>query len=85
MEPFRLSASSALAEIRSGKLTSEQWVKSLSSRISLRDPAVKAWEHLDLESVLEQAKALDQTPLEKRGPLHGVPVAVKDIILTKGK
>lgn len=85
MEAHRLSASEALAEVRGGKLTVEQWVKSLSSRISSRDPVVKAWQYLDVEAVLEQARKLDQIPVEKRGPLHGVPVAVKDIIHTKGK
>lgn len=85
MEPFTLSASDALAELRSGKLTVEQWVKSLSSRISSRDAVVQAWQHLDVESALEQARKLDQIPLSKRGPLHGVPIAVKDIIHTKGE
>jgi aspartyl-tRNA(Asn)/glutamyl-tRNA(Gln) amidotransferase subunit A len=36
------------------------------------------------ESALERAKSLDRLPREERGPLHGVPIAVKDIILVEG-
>lgn len=85
MAAFTLCASDALAELGSGKLTVEQWITSLSSRISSRDSTVKVWEYLDVDAVLEQARQLDAIPLDKRGPLHGVPIAVKDIIHTKGK
>jgi Asp-tRNA(Asn)/Glu-tRNA(Gln) amidotransferase A subunit family amidase len=34
--------------------------------------------------VLSQARQLDAVPQELRGPLHGVPVGVKDIFYTKG-
>jgi amidase len=41
---------------------------------------VGAWIHLDPDAVLAQARALDAGPV--RGPLHGLPVGVKDIIDT---
>lgn len=50
------------------------------ARIAAREPVVRAWASLDPELVLQQARALDTGPL--RGPLHGVPVGVKDIIDT---
>lgn len=84
-EPYRLTATEALAKIRSGALTVEQYARSLLSRIAARDPVVKAWVHLDPDRVLAEAKRLDSLPVDQRGPLHGVAVAVKDVIYTKGR
>lgn len=49
-------------------------------RIEARDQDVQAWEHVDREKVLEQARACDRAA--PRGPLHGIPFGVKDIIDT---
>ncbi|KAK7757463.1 hypothetical protein SLS62_000478 [Diatrype stigma] len=75
MEPYRMTATEVVVQIQSGKLTVEQYAQSLLSRIAKRDPIVKGWAYLNPELVLEQARKLDQTPLESRGPLHGVAVA----------
>ncbi|KAH7034606.1 amidase [Microdochium trichocladiopsis] len=83
MEPYRLTASEVLSKVKGGSLTVEAYAQSLLSRIQERDATVKAWAYLDPEQVLAQAKQLDQIPPEKRGPLHGVSVAVKDVIHTK--
>ncbi len=83
-EPYSLTASEALPLLKNGELTVEAYARSLLGRIQLRDHVVKAWAFLDPEFVLEQAKKLDQIPPEKRGPLHGIPVGVKDVIFTKG-
>ena len=77
---FRLSASDAAARIREGKLTSEALVRSCLERIDAREPQVKAWVHLDRDFVLAQARECDKSA--KRGPLHGVPFAAKDIMDT---
>ncbi|KAF4495297.1 amidase [Fusarium agapanthi] len=61
----------------------EQYASSLLERIKQRDDDVKAWAYLDPKAVLEQARALDRVPKYQRGPLHGLPVGIKDIILTK--
>ncbi|KAI3394337.1 hypothetical protein diail_2889 [Diaporthe ilicicola] len=82
-ELCRLTASQAVAGIRSGSFTVEEYAQSLLSRIKERDDAVKAWAYLDPEQVLSQARELDRIPPEKRGPLHGVSVGVKDVIYTK--
>lgn len=84
IEPYRLTGSEALPLLKSGELTVEAYARSLLDRIKQRDHVVKAWAFLDPEFVLEQAKKLDQIPAEKRGPLHGIPVGVKDVIFTKG-
>ncbi|KAF0637596.1 hypothetical protein FPSE5266_08375 [Fusarium pseudograminearum] len=83
MEYWRYSASQALEELRSGNLTVEQYASSLLERIKQRNEDVQAWAYLDSDAVLEQARALDKVPFERRGPLHGLPAGIKDIILTK--
>lgn len=82
-EPFRLTASQAQAKFKDGSLTVEEYAKSLLSRVEARDSAVHAWAYLSPELVLQRARELDQIPPEKRGPLHGIAIGVKDVILTK--
>lgn len=84
-ELYRLSAVEVVSRIQAGQLTVEQYARSLLSRIEARDPVVKAWAYLNPEYVIKQAKAVDAVAPQDRGPLHGVAVAVKDIIYTKGK
>ncbi|KAL4739069.1 amidase signature domain-containing protein [Aspergillus similis] len=83
MEPYRLRAAEALPLIKDNKLSVEDYARSLLSRIESRDPTVKAWAYLNPEQVLEQARQLDKVPIDQRGPLHGVPIGVKDVIYTK--
>lgn len=85
MEYWRYSASQALEKLRSGDLTVEQYASSLLERIKERNEDVQAWAYLDSNAIMEQARALDKVSFEQRGPLHGLPVGIKDIILTKGK
>jgi NCS1 family nucleobase:cation symporter-1 len=84
-ELFRLTATEVSAKIRSGETTVEEYAKSLLARIEARDAAVQAWAYLDPKYVLEQARALDKVPQDQRGPLHGIAIAVKDVIYTKGR
>ncbi|WP_233152727.1 amidase [Mycobacterium sp. NS-7484] len=73
----------AIAElIHSGDLLPSQLLESCLDRIDAREPAVGAWEVLDVEGARVQAKGLDDRP--PAGPLHGVPVGVKDIIDVAG-
>lgn len=81
----RLTATQVLDEYSSGKLTVEQYAESLLRRIAERDNDIKAWAYLSPSQVLDQAKALDKVPRDQRGPLHGVAVAIKDVIYTKGE
>ena len=64
--------------IAEGKLTAEALVDALLERIAARDPEVHAWVALDAQSALLQARACDRSP--GRGPLHGIPVGLKDVI-----
>lgn len=83
-EPFRLTAEEVLQAYKSDTLTVEGYARSLLNRIAERDPVVKAWAHINPSQVIEQAKSLDRLPKDQRGPLHGVAVAIKDVIFTKG-
>jgi Asp-tRNA(Asn)/Glu-tRNA(Gln) amidotransferase A subunit family amidase len=80
-----LSASEAARLIRDGIVTSEQLVESCLARIREVDPQVQAWTFLDPDYALAQARALDELRLsgQPTGPLHGVPVGVKDIFDTE--
>jgi len=79
-----LSAADAAQQIRDGKLTSEEVVQACLERIRALEPKVQAWTFLDEEHALAQARALDERKRngEPIGPLHGVPVGIKDIIDT---
>jgi Asp-tRNA(Asn)/Glu-tRNA(Gln) amidotransferase A subunit family amidase len=82
--PAGLTASEAGRRIREGLLTSEELVQSCLEQIRALEPRVQAWQFLDEEHALAQARALDERKRngEALGPLHGVPVGVKDIIDT---
>ncbi len=77
-------ASEAARVIREGVVTSVQYVEACLEQISKRDADVQAWAFLDPEHALAQARAADELRLTGQpiGPLHGVPVGLKDIIDT---
>jgi len=75
-----LSAAEIATMIAAGETTAEAVLRDCLARIALRDGAVKAFVNFDPELALAEARALDRGP--RRGPLHGVPVGVKDIIDT---
>lgn len=84
MEPCFLTASQAVELYKTDELTVTELVTSTLARIRARDEAVKGWAYLDESLVLKRAKELDELPKSQRGPLHGITVAVKDVIYTKG-
>lgn len=79
-----LSASDAARAIRDGALSAEELVEACLQRIREADPAIEAWTYLDPEHARAQAREADARRArgEVIGPLHGVPVAVKDIFDT---
>jgi len=77
---WSLTATEMAAHLRAGEVTSVALVESSLHRIEAREDAVQAWEWLDATHALEQAYRLDREDI--RGPLHGVPVGIKDIIDT---
>ncbi|PYN39331.1 MAG: amidase, partial [Candidatus Rokuibacteriota bacterium] len=79
-----LSASEAARLIREGVLSSAELVQACLARVRETDAEVQAWAFLDPDHALAQARAADDWRLGGRplGPLHGVPVGIKDIIDT---
>jgi Asp-tRNA(Asn)/Glu-tRNA(Gln) amidotransferase A subunit family amidase len=80
-----LSASELSKGISSGEILSEDLVKSYIDRIKKFDKTIKAWAHFDPQYILDKAiEADDYRKLGRPiGPLHGLPIAIKDIFGTK--
>jgi amidase len=78
--PNELSACEIVRSVREGAFTAEAVTRACLDRIAARDDAVKAWAFLDPELALRQARDRDRAKV--KGPLHGVPVGVKDIFDT---
>ena len=79
-DPSALTASEAVAALRIGDLTAERLAQACLDRIDARDDEIRAWSYLDRDLVLKRARALDAATV--RGPLHGLPVGVKDVMQT---
>lgn len=80
-----LTASEAAARLASGEIQSELLIRACLDRIKRREPEVRAWAHVNSEGALRAAREADKLRLAKPralGPLHGVPIALKDIIAT---
>jgi Asp-tRNA(Asn)/Glu-tRNA(Gln) amidotransferase A subunit family amidase len=75
-----LSAGQIVQGIAAGKFTAEAVTRDCLARISEREETVKAWAFIDPEIALAQARERDRAPA--KGPLHGVPIGVKDIFAT---
>ncbi|KAL1404892.1 hypothetical protein Q8F55_008503 [Vanrija albida] len=78
-----LTATEIVARTKAGTLRVEDYARALLAHIDATEPALRAWVVYDPQRVLAEARALDQLPPARRGPLHGVAVAVKDIFLTR--
>jgi len=81
-----LSLVDAASRIRSGQMSSEEYTRALLARVDRIEPRVQAFVTVDRDAVLAEAKRCDSDASANRfrGPLHGVPLGVKDIFYTKG-
>lgn len=75
-----LGLAEAARLIASGALTSEALTVACLDRIARREGTVRAWSFIDPDHALAQARACDTGPI--RGPLHGVPIGIKDVLDT---
>ena len=88
MEDFlKLSALQLAEKLRGGELTSEQLTQACLARIEKLNPELNVFVHLDPEGALETARRVDQ---DRQGgkelhPLAGVPIALKDNMVTRGQ
>ncbi len=79
-----LTATAAAAEIARGAISAEDYTRACLDRIAALDGSVHAFIHLDPDHALSQARALDERRRSGQpiGPLHGLPVGIKDIFDT---
>ena len=75
-----LSATEVVRGIAAGTFTCEAVVRASLARIADQDGVIRAWVNFDPDAALAQARALDRATT--RGPLHGLPIGVKDVIDT---
>jgi Asp-tRNA(Asn)/Glu-tRNA(Gln) amidotransferase A subunit family amidase len=75
-----LSARDAARQIAERRITAEELASAYFERIAAREAEVGAWQYFDREAALAAARRRDSEP--PRGPLHGIPIAVKDLIDT---
>lgn len=86
MEPYELTLSEASALISTGELTPLALTESVLRRIGDVEAGVNAFVTVTADLALQQAARATQDLLDgnSRGPLHGIPLAVKDLIDTAG-
>ncbi len=86
-EPRDLTIREAAEWIKSGKLTAEKLMESCIERIHAREETIHAWVEVYEQDALAEARRCDRKLQagNRRGPLHGIPFGVKDIIDVKGQ
>ena len=79
--------SQIIQQISRRDLTAEQLVSASINSIKAINPSVNAFSDTYFEEALETARDCDRDAKKNRwrGPLHGIPVGVKDLFLTKGR
>ncbi len=75
-----LSATDIVRGIAWGTFTCEAVTRACLARVADQEPVVQAWTNFDPDAALAQARALDRATT--RGPLHGLPIGVKDVLDT---
>jgi aspartyl-tRNA(Asn)/glutamyl-tRNA(Gln) amidotransferase subunit A len=72
--------------LREGRTTCIEILSGCLAQVDQWEPRVHAWVVLDRERSVEQARALDEELRNgnDRGPLHGIPIGIKDIIDVAG-
>ena len=85
-ELFELDAASTAAAIVAGDASAVEVAQAHLDRIADVDAQVKAFLHVDTAGALAAAKAVDDRRAagDELGPLAGVPLAMKDVVVTKG-
>jgi amidase len=75
-----IGVAEASGQLAAGSLKSQALAQSLLERVEAREASVGAFEYLDKDRFLSEARRCDRQP--RRSPVHGVPIAVKDIFDT---
>jgi Asp-tRNA(Asn)/Glu-tRNA(Gln) amidotransferase A subunit family amidase len=80
--PEPMTITDAAGFIRRGELTPVELLDQCLARIDRYEERVRAWAYLDRDGAREQAERLTAELKQNnyRGPLHGIPIGIKDII-----
>jgi amidase len=73
-----LPATELLARIRRRELGSHELLEAQLARIAVHDGVLNAVVATDEEGARAAARAADDAPADRRGPLHGLPITIKD-------
>ena len=81
-----LTVAAAARAIREREVSAEELMSALLARCSELEPLLRVWVTLDGDAAIAAARLRDRELASEgpRGPLHGVPVGVKDIYYTRG-
>ncbi len=73
-------------DLLAGEISSQEWVRNCLARIQASPPGQLAWRDIDGDGALRRARELDdeRSKGRTRGPLHGVPIGIKDMIDRRG-
>ncbi|GAB4438828.1 MAG: Asp-tRNA(Asn)/Glu-tRNA(Gln) amidotransferase subunit GatA [Chloroflexi bacterium OHK40] len=83
-ERYPTTVAAASAALAAGELSSAELTEAYLSRIEAVEPTVRAFLTITAERALERARRADATRRADSSPLHGVPLAIKDVICTNG-
>lgn len=83
-ELIRLSAVEQARLTRSGEVTAVELLEAHLAQVGRCNGALNAVVDVDAERARDQARAMDALPAEKRGVLHGLPTAGKDLANVEG-
>ncbi len=85
-EPRDLTIQDAVLQMQAGELTAVGLVESCLERIRAREATVRAWVEVYEQAALDEARRCDLEARQGRwrGPLHGIPFGIKDIIHVRG-
>lgn len=84
LDSYSLTAHECRRLLAAGEASAEEMTSALLGRIGEVDGQVGAFLQVDAEGALAQARAVDAKRPEERQPWEGVPVALKDLLCTKG-
>ncbi|MEU5894640.1 amidase [Streptomyces venezuelae] len=90
MQPYELTLAAAAEEIRTRRLSPVELVDSVLDRIARTEPSLQAYVTVTAERARESARAAERATAASapasasHGPLHGIPVALKDLIDVAG-